>query len=131
MSNADRTQKRRPTPTKQERPECPDELRAGPFTIKVPGLFAADNQQEAEEIARGYLTRMTKDQITQMLAFMTCSGGGLCETPTCIGFQCKDGRCSFDYEISKTVVVQVKPPGKTVKLNKPTKARWSGELEVW
>jgi len=107
---------------------CPDELLGGPITIVYPGDIAADTKDEAEQKIRSWFSGKTPDEIIELLVPRNCSG---LVTNPCPGYVCEDGRCEFDYEIAKLTVTQVKPRGTTAKLNKPTKARWNGSLEVW
>ena len=111
--------------------ECPDDLRAGPFTVEYPGITPAGSEQEAADKAKKWFKDLPEDQQKRQLAVPSCSGGGLVDTPSCAGFECEDGECVFDYEISKATAVELKPAGKTAKFKKPTKARYKVTLEIW
>ena len=108
--------------------DCPDELLGGPVTIQFPASFPADTQADAEQRVRSWFSDMEIADIKERLIPVNCSGIAV---DPCPKYACKGGRCEFDYEIAKVTVTQVKPAGKTAKLNKPTQARWSGSLEAW
>lgn len=107
---------------------CQGELVGGPRAITYPGSIKADSEQDAKQAARDWFDAKTEDEILDATVGRNCSG--FIWNP-CDNLVCDDGRCIFDYEISDVALVQVKAPGKTHHLQRPTPGRWTATLTVW